>query len=77
MAADVHITVLPGPRRHPGLRLIGYLVALTLAVAGLAPYASVGGAAAGRYPLRCLSVAIALHDPRFARSAFDRAIRCS
>lgn len=30
--------------------------------------------AAYRYPLGCLSAAIALHDPRFARAAFDRTI---
>ena len=36
----------------------------------------VGAAAADGYPLRCLSVAIALHDPRFARSDFDRRLPC-
>lgn len=35
-----------------------------------------GVAAAYGYPLRCLSVAIALHDPRFARADFDRAVPC-
>jgi hypothetical protein len=29
---------------------------------------------ADRYPLECLSTAIALHDPRFSRAAFDRTI---
>jgi hypothetical protein len=36
----------------------------------------VGVAAAYGYPLRCLSVAIALHDPRFARADFDHAVPC-
>jgi hypothetical protein len=31
-------------------------------------------AAAYPYPLRCVSEAIALHDPRFARAAFERTI---
>ena len=35
-----------------------------------------GVAAAYGYPLRCLSVAIALHDPRFARADFDHAVPC-
>lgn len=35
-----------------------------------------GVAAAYGYPLRCLSVAIALHDPRFARADFDRTLPC-
>jgi hypothetical protein len=33
-------------------------------------------AAAYGYPLRCVSVAIALHDPRFARPDFDRTLPC-
>ena len=36
----------------------------------------VGVAAAYGYPLRCLSVAIALHDPRFARADFDHIVPC-
>lgn len=36
----------------------------------------IGVAAAYGYPLRCLSVAIALHDPRFARADFDHAVPC-
>jgi hypothetical protein len=35
-----------------------------------------GVAAAYGYPLKCLSVAIALHDPRFARADFDHAVPC-
>jgi hypothetical protein len=35
-----------------------------------------GVAAAYGYPLRCLSVTIPLHDPRFARADFDRAFQC-
>jgi hypothetical protein len=35
-----------------------------------------GVAAAYGYPLRCLSVAIALHDPRFARADFDHIVPC-
>jgi hypothetical protein len=35
-----------------------------------------GVAAAYGYPLRCLSVTIPLHDPRFARADFDRALQC-
>jgi hypothetical protein len=35
-----------------------------------------GVAAAYGYPLRCLSVTILLHDPRFARADFDRALQC-
>jgi hypothetical protein len=33
-------------------------------------------AAAYGYPLRCLSVAVALHDPRFLRPDFDRTLWC-
>ena len=28
------------------------------------------------YPIGCLSVAIALHDPRFTRASFDRTLPC-
>jgi hypothetical protein len=35
-----------------------------------------GVAAAYGYPLRCLAVTIAPHDPRYARADFDRAVRC-
>jgi hypothetical protein len=35
-----------------------------------------GVAAAYGYPLECLSVAIAVHDPRFARADFDHAVPC-
>jgi hypothetical protein len=35
-----------------------------------------GVAAAYAYPLRCLSVSIALHDPRFVRADFDRLLPC-
>jgi hypothetical protein len=31
---------------------------------------------AARYPEACLSVGIALHDPRFGRASFDRTIPC-
>jgi hypothetical protein len=34
------------------------------------------GGAVSDYPLGCVSVAIALHDPRFARADFDRTLRC-
>jgi hypothetical protein len=33
-------------------------------------------ATAHAYPLACLSVAIALHDPRFARPSFDSRLPC-
>jgi hypothetical protein len=36
----------------------------------------VGVAAAYGYPLRCLSVTIAPHDPRFARADFDHIVPC-
>jgi hypothetical protein len=35
-----------------------------------------GVAAAYSYPLRCLSISIAVHDPRFARADFDRRVPC-
>jgi hypothetical protein len=37
---------------------------------------SVAVAPAAQYPVRCLSVAIALHDPRFARAGFDQTVPC-
>jgi hypothetical protein len=41
---------------------------------GTAPARAIGPASAVVYPLRCVSEAIALHDPRFARAAFERTI---
>lgn len=32
--------------------------------------------AAPTYPLRCVSLQIALHDPRFLNAAFDRSVPC-
>lgn len=44
----------------------------------LAPgHAGAGNGAGTGYPLRCLSLAIALHDPRFALSGFDRRLACT
>ncbi|MBV8217398.1 MAG: hypothetical protein JO325_02960 [Solirubrobacterales bacterium] len=36
-----------------------------------------GAAPGSRYPLTCVSVAIALHDPRFMHASFDRTIPCA
>jgi hypothetical protein len=61
---------------------IAFVVVLAAAVAVFVATASPAGrstrarapAAAYAYPLRCVSEAIALHDPRFARAAFERTI---
>jgi len=37
---------------------------------------SPGAEGATRYPVTCVSVAIALHDQRFAHASFDRTIPC-
>jgi hypothetical protein len=106
-AAEVQVTVVPGPRgrtirkrfadaRH--LPKAGAIRGLAVAaLAGFAAIALVGThsriadrartefrapaqarvAPAYRDPVfRCLSVAIALHDPRFTHAEFDRAIAC-
>jgi hypothetical protein len=85
--------VLAGPRgptpreriaelRH-NLRAATLIALAAVAVAGFAAVAGLGagGGTAHRAgapaPLRCLSLAIVLHDPRFARAAFDRTIACN
>jgi hypothetical protein len=75
---------LPGWRRTIAVAsaLLAAISAVLLVVGGRprdapvrAPGAA-GVAAAYGYPLKCLSVAIALHDPRFARADFDHAVPC-
>jgi len=121
---DVEITVIPGPRGPTvrqrigagrGGRVIGCVVAATLAAGALAAGISLtggsGGPGAGKhlpttvlpstvlyptylrytgpmdlrrapivtfstYPVRCLSLLIALHDPSVMNAAFDRNVPC-
>ena len=44
--------------------------------AGAVQSRALGVAPGARYPLTCDGMAIALHDPRFARASFDRTIPC-
>jgi hypothetical protein len=44
--------------------------------AGVRAPGRAGVAAAYGFPLKCLSVEISTHDPRFARADFDRSVPC-
>jgi hypothetical protein len=67
-----------GPVAWPIGFFVALAVAITVFVATASPAArrttAPGPAAAYAYPIRCVSEAIALHDPRFASAAFDRTI---
>ena len=73
---------LAGVCARPKAWPIACLVVVAAAIAVLVTTGSPAGrstrgpapAAAFAYPLRCVSEAIALHDPRFARAAFERTI---
>jgi hypothetical protein len=59
-------------------RVVGSLAAIATVAAGTIGAAKLidGTGAAPGFPVRCVSVTIALHDPRFLRAAFDRALPC-
>jgi hypothetical protein len=73
---------LAGMCARSNARLIAFVAVLAAAIAVFGATASPTGrstrapapAAVYAYPLRCVSEAIALHDPRFARAAFERTI---
>jgi hypothetical protein len=70
-------------RRHAGpaaMLLLALAAVVSIAVATLTGHGTVSPPAQTRaasgFPLHCVSVAIALHDPRFIRADFDRTLRC-
>jgi hypothetical protein len=54
---------------------LGVMVAVAAGTIGAARVID-GTRAATGFPVRCVSLTIALHDPRFLRADFDRALPC-
>ncbi|HUA03289.1 MAG TPA: hypothetical protein VMB27_05245 [Solirubrobacteraceae bacterium] len=87
---EVRVTVVPGPRDTAVRSRIATLMAVLAVAIGvfvgtnsLSQRVSVVRPSlpavhlASPYPVTCVSVAIALHDPRFARASFDRTLPCA
>lgn len=57
--------------------IVSLAVVLALAAGTLAGARLISGpGVAAGFPSRCVSLTIALHDPRFLRTDFDRALPC-